>query len=66
VLIEVEKEQRSGVLLTVDGQITFPLEAGDAISISRLPKPAMLIASDRGVFYHALKTKLSWMGAPNA
>jgi NAD+ kinase len=66
VLIEVEKDQRSGVLLTVDGQITFPLEPEDAISISRFQKPAMLIASDRGVFYHALKTKLSWMGAPNA
>jgi NAD+ kinase len=61
-LIEVEQEQRSGVLLTVDGQLTEALEPGDRVYISRSPNPVTLIASDRTVFYEALKTKLLWMG----
>ncbi|AEF81418.1 NAD(+)/NADH kinase [Leadbettera azotonutricia] len=61
-LIEVEQEQRSGVLLTVDGQVTEHLEPGDKIFISPSTTPVTLIASGRTVFYEALKTKLSWMG----
>jgi NAD+ kinase len=64
VLVEVEENQRSGVLLTIDGQVTEPLEPGDKIFISRAAKPVLLIASDRKVFYTALKTKLAWMGMP--
>jgi NAD+ kinase len=65
-LIEVEQEQRSGVLLTVDGQVTEALESGDKVFISRAANPVTLIATDRTVFYEALKTKLSWMGAAGA
>jgi NAD+ kinase len=61
-LIEVEREQRSGVLLTVDGQVTEALEPGDRVFISRFAHSVTLIASDRTVFYEALKTKLLWMG----
>jgi NAD+ kinase len=64
ILVEVEQKQRSGVLLTIDGQVTEPLEPGDRIFISRAEKPVLLIASDRKVFYTALKTKLAWMGMP--
>ncbi|GHT97138.1 NAD kinase [Spirochaetia bacterium] len=62
VTIEVEHEQRSGVLLTVDGQVTEPLEPGDRILIRKAPYDARLIASDRRVFYKALRTKLNWSG----
>ncbi|MDR3343570.1 MAG: NAD(+)/NADH kinase [Treponema sp.] len=64
--VEVEAEQRSGVLLTLDGQITEPLEPGDRIYIRQAPYEARLIASDRSMFYKALRTKLSWSGGPNA
>jgi NAD+ kinase len=64
ILVEVEEKQRSGVLLTIDGQVTEPLEMGDRIFITRAEKPVLLIASDRKVFYTALKTKLAWMGMP--
>jgi NAD+ kinase len=64
ILVEVEEGQRSGVLLTMDGQVTEPLEPGDKVFISRAENPALLIASDRKVFYTALKTKLAWMGMP--
>ena len=63
-IVEVEQKQRSAVLLTVDGQVTEYLEPGDRIYISRSPWPGQLIASDRTVFYHALKTKLSWLETP--
>jgi len=63
-IVEVEHKQRSGVLLTVDGQITEPLEPGDRVYVSRSQWPGILIASDRSIFYHALKTKMSWLDTP--
>jgi NAD+ kinase len=62
VIVEVEKEQRSGVLLTVDGQETEALEGGDRVTLRRASHAALLIASDREAFYRALRTKLSWSG----
>ena len=58
----VEKEQRSSIILTVDGQITFPLECDDRIIVHRSGFVLRLIASDRWAFYRALKTKLEWSG----
>ncbi|MDR1955559.1 MAG: NAD(+)/NADH kinase [Treponema sp.] len=66
VIVEVEQEQRSGVLLTLDGQVTEPLEPGDRVYIKQAPYEAQLIASDRSAFYKALRTKLSWSGGPDA
>jgi NAD+ kinase len=62
VIVEVEAEQRSGVLLTVDGQRSFPLEAGDRVFIRKAPYEAKIIAADRREFYKALQTKLNWPG----
>ncbi|MFP3091030.1 NAD(+)/NADH kinase [Treponema sp. TIM-1] len=66
ITVEVEEEQRSGVLLTVDGQITEPLEPKDRIFIRKAPYQALLIASDREVFYKVLRSKLNWSGGPDA
>jgi NAD+ kinase len=66
VTVEVGVEQRSGVLLTVDGQVTEPLEPGDKILIAKAPRPALLVASGRESFYQALRTKFSWLGVPGA
>jgi NAD+ kinase len=63
VIIEVEKEQRSGVLLTVDGQETEELLPGDRVSMREAPFKALLIGSGRKAFYRALRNKLSWSGA---
>ncbi|MDR0403615.1 MAG: NAD(+)/NADH kinase [Treponema sp.] len=62
VITFVEAEQRSAVLLTVDGQITKPLEPEDRIIIRQAPYKACLIASSREMFYQALRTKLGWSG----
>jgi NAD+ kinase len=63
VIVEVEEEQRSGVLLTVDGQVTEPLEPGDRIYLRQASFKALLVASGRLAFYNALRTKLAWSGA---
>ncbi|AEF84996.1 putative inorganic polyphosphate/ATP-NAD kinase [Treponema primitia ZAS-2] len=62
VIVELENEQRSGIILTVDGQVTEALEPRDRIYIHRAPRDALLIASDREGFYKALRTKLNWSG----
>jgi NAD+ kinase len=64
VIVEVEPEQRSGVLLTVDGRITEALEPKDRIYIGRAPYDARLIACGRNGFYTALRTKLFRAAAP--
>ncbi|HCM25299.1 MAG: NAD(+) kinase [Treponema sp. GWB1_62_6] len=64
--IDVEAEQRSAVILTIDGQIVVPLEPGDALNVRKAPKKAMLVASDRGEFFTALRSKLNWSGGPDA
>jgi NAD+ kinase len=60
VIVTVEEEQRSGVLLTIDGQVTEPLEPGDRVYIKQASFRAMLVASGRRAFYNALRTKLAW------
>ena len=61
-LVEVEKEQRSGVLLTVDGQVTEKLKSGDKVYLKKAPYQCLLIGSGRNNFYKALRTKLAWTG----
>ncbi|MDR0513180.1 MAG: NAD(+)/NADH kinase [Treponema sp.] len=62
IMIEVPKTQRSGVLLTVDGQVIQKLSGGDKIFLKKAPYHSLLIASDREVFLQALRTKLAWSG----
>ena len=61
-VISVPAKQRTGVLLTVDGQDTFNLECGDNIFIQQAKEPAMLVFSDRHAYYAALRNKLLWPG----
>jgi NAD+ kinase len=61
-IVMVEKEQRSSVLLTIDGQDTFELEPGDEIIIRHAPRYARIITAGRASYYSALLGKLSWGG----
>ena len=60
--VTVAQEQRTDVLLTVDGQDSFALECSDRIIIQHAPWPALLIFEDRLSYYSALRTKLSLSG----
>ena len=64
-IVTVEMEQRSGVLLTIDGQNTFELAPGDKITIRHSPHYARLITAGQSAYYSALKEKLAW-GVNNA
>jgi len=64
--IAVAEEQRSGVVLMVDGQDTFPLECKDKVHIKQAPFGAELIFNGRSIYYQALRTKLFWSGDANA
>jgi NAD+ kinase len=62
-IITVAQEQRSGVLLTVDGQDIFDLEPEDRIIVQQASRQALLISADRRSYYSALRTKLAWSGS---
>jgi len=57
--VQIEKEQRSGVLLTIDGQVTKALESSDEVFLSKDENKIKLIGSDESAFYKALQSKLS-------
>ena len=61
-LINVESEQRSGVLLTVDGQDTFQLQPDDKITVNHSPHYALLLTQGYTSYYTALKEKFAWQG----
>jgi NAD+ kinase len=63
VTINIGPEQRSGVLLTVDGQVTETLEPGDLVRIRRSANKARLAACGRPAFYEALRNKLAFVSA---
>ena len=58
--VTVEKKQRSGVLLTVDGQDTFILEGGDTVTVGHFPHCAILVTAGGSAYYSALREKLAW------
>jgi NAD+ kinase len=64
--VEVEAEQRTGTLLVIDGQQTFPLEPRDRVRFRRSARFTRIILSDQRNFYEVLRSKLNWAGEPNA
>jgi NAD+ kinase len=65
VSIRVDEQQRTDVLMTVDGQLVFPLEAGDVIAIRRSAACARIVRARRRNFYDVLRNKLNWSGGPD-
>ncbi len=66
IVIRVDDNQRADVLLTIDGQESFPLEEGDKVRMLGRAAGARVIKSDRRVFYEVVRTKLGWSGGPHA
>jgi len=66
VVIGVEPKQRSGILLTIDGQESFPLEEGDLVRMSGRAAGVRVIKTDKRAFYEMIRTKLGWSGGPHA
>jgi len=64
--IIVEKVQRVGVILSIDGQDSFPLLPEDRVIIEKSRSKTLLIKSDVRNFYEILRSKLNWSGGPDA
>ncbi len=64
--IEVEKSRRTGTMLTIDGQETFLLQAGDRIRCERATRDALIHTLPDVHFYQLLRSKLAWSGGPDA
>lgn len=62
--VEVEEPQKAEIVLTVDGQETFPLIPRDSVLIRRATHKALIIRSDKRSFYEVLRSKLNWTGEP--
>jgi NAD+ kinase len=65
-VITVAEQQRSDVLLTVDGQDTFNLECTDKVYIRHASKPALLVFAGSHAYYSALRNKLFWSSGARA
>ncbi|MFW6288743.1 MAG: NAD(+)/NADH kinase [Spirochaetota bacterium] len=61
----IEQQQRTDVLMTVDGQLVLPLEAGDIVTIRRSEACARIVHARRRSFYDVLRSKLNWSGGPS-
>jgi NAD+ kinase len=66
VRIDVRDNQRANVILSIDGQEVFPLQAGDTVILEKSHSKTLLVRSDRRNFYEVLRSKLNWSGGPDA
>jgi NAD+ kinase len=66
IVVHIEKQQRTEIILTVDGQEVFPLKPGDKVVFMQADKKAHIVNSDKRNYYEVLRTKLNWSGEPYA
>jgi NAD+ kinase len=64
--IQVAANQKTDILLTIDGQESVPLIEGDEIIVKQAPKKARILFSDQRNFYDVLRSKLNWSGGTHA
>jgi NAD+ kinase len=57
VVLKTEKED---VLLTLDGQVGFALQANDVVEVRKAAETVKLIEPSRGNYFQVLRTKLRW------
>ena len=66
VTLTVKQGQRTDILLTADGQLFFPLEEGDTITVEKSRSRALLVRSLRRNFTEIIRDKLHWSGEMHA
>ncbi|TVR32265.1 MAG: NAD(+)/NADH kinase [Spirochaetaceae bacterium] len=66
VTMSVDDDQRTSVMMTVDGQSELQLEPGDRITVRTASRKAYIIRSNKRTFYEVLRSKLNWSGGPDA
>ena len=66
VSLTVAEGQRTDLVLTADGQLDFPLEEGDVVTVEKSMSRALLIKSVKRSFTDVIRDKLHWSGALHA
>jgi NAD+ kinase len=64
ITVLVKQQQRTDLLLTIDGQDVVPLVPGDAVVIKKNYCTANIISFKRRNFYEVVRMKLGWKGGP--
>ncbi|MCF7945685.1 MAG: NAD(+)/NADH kinase [Spirochaetia bacterium] len=62
ITIEVMKDQRTMINLSIDGQEVISLKESDIITIEKSHSRALLIKSNKRNFYEVVRSKLKWSG----
>jgi NAD+ kinase len=60
VSIEVLHGQRTGLMLTVDGQQNFPLEEGDEVTVEKARSKVLIVRSPHRSSVDIIREKLGW------
>ena len=60
VRVQPTMDARDEIVFTLDGQSTFPIHAGDEITVSRASRPVRLIRPSTRSYFEVLRTKLKW------
>ena len=66
IIINVHKEQRTELILTIDGQRVIYLQPEDTVTIKRSVNRVKVIMSEKRNFYEVLRMKLGWSGGVDA
>jgi len=62
VSISILKGQRTGIMLSIDGQQTFNLQEEDIIIVEKSRSKALLVTSERRNYIEVIRDKLNWSG----
>jgi NAD+ kinase len=60
VRVQPNMDERDDVFITFDGQAGFQLQAGDAITVRRAPRPLRVLRPTTRSYFEVLRTKLKW------
>ena len=66
VSLTVPPGQRTDLVLTADGQLDFPLEEGDRVTVEKSRSRVLLVRSLKRNFTEVIRDKLHWSGAMHA
>lgn len=58
--------QKTMLTLTVDGQVSFPLEEGDVVTTEKARSKALLVLSTHRNYYEVVRDRLNWSGGMHA
>ncbi|MGC4081604.1 MAG: NAD(+)/NADH kinase [Vicinamibacterales bacterium] len=60
VRVQPTMESRDEIVFTLDGQVTYPVRAGEEVSVCRAERTLRLIRPTTRSYFEVLRTKLKW------